>query len=66
MSKEKCNVCKKKLNTFTLFECECGQILCVKHLSKTEHICKINQKIQHQEKLKIQLPKIVKEKFTKI
>lgn len=66
MPKQRCQHCKKKLTPFTLFECECGKKLCIGHLNSFEHECTVDEKIKQQEKLTEQLPKVVKEKFTRI
>jgi hypothetical protein len=65
-SSKRCSRCKRKLNIFENFTCECGKQLCISHLTSFEHDCLIDKKERYKKKLKEQMPRIVKEKFEKI
>lgn len=57
--KKRCQICCKKLKVFEKNLCSCGVNVCMKHLSRSEHDCKLQKKI-------LQLVKVVAPKISMI
>lgn len=47
------------------YECKCDKVFCRKHKFPEDHKCKYNFKKDYEEKLKINNPKIINNKFDK-
>ena len=60
----KCAMCNKK--TMFTFTCKCDKVFCTKHRMPEEHNCTFDFKSYAKDKLKINNPKIINNKFTKV
>ena len=58
-----CGKCNKELMIH--YECKCNKVFCRKHKFPEDHNCKYNFKKDFEEKLKINNPKIINNKFEK-
>ena len=61
MSKNRCDICNKKYGLIP-FECKCGGKFCTKHRYTDSHNCKFDHTSLERERLKMHLPKVVKDK----
>ena len=58
----KCFKCNKKIKKYIsdIYTCKCGSIFCPNHLH--DHSCSFDHKLEHKEKLRLNLPKIISDK----
>ena len=61
----KCWTCKRKVGLLG-FKCRCSYVFCSKHRYSDQHDCDHDYKKAHQERLKIENPKIETQKIVKI
>ena len=59
----KCYYCNKKC-LFT-FKCSCENEFCMKHRMPEDHKCTYDYKFYNKDKLKINNPKVINDKFEK-
>ena len=61
LSKSRCDFCKKKC-PIIIYKCKCGGKFCTKHRYSDSHNCKFDHTSLERERLKMHLPKVVKDK----
>lgn len=61
-----CQVCRRKLSIMTMFDCECGKILCSTHRYPFTHVCSVDKKEKNKDKIKEENQVVVNDKLLKI
>jgi hypothetical protein len=66
--KSKCFFCNKKIKGLVIITCECGNIVCMNHINKHSHSCKLLNidKSITKNKIKKENPSIEFKKLEKI
>ena len=59
----RCDFCNKKYGLIP-FECRCGGKFCTEHRYSFMHVCDLDYPSIERERLKVHLPKVVKDKVT--
>ena len=63
--KQKCQVCKKKINLGMEFTCRCGKLVCGQHRLPETHECSFDYKMFGKEVLKKENPVVAADKLSK-
>jgi predicted nucleic acid binding AN1-type Zn finger protein len=58
--------CKRKLSKLMPFECKCKRHFCNQHKIPLSHNCDFDWKMEWQNKLQSEMPKVVADKMEKI